>query len=44
MLAALVGGVAWSNALASSDARLAPREQLAELESIGEQFAGDGPR
>ena len=43
VLAALVGGVAWSNALASSDARLAPRGQLAELESIGERFAGDGP-
>ncbi len=43
VLAALVGGVAWSNALASSDAHLAPRAQLAELESIGQRFAGDGP-
>ena len=43
MLVALVGGVAWSNALASSEAYLAPRGQLAELEGIGERYAGDGP-
>ena len=43
VLVALVGGVAWSNALASSDAYLAPRGQLAELEGIGERYAGDGP-
>ena len=43
VLAALVGGVAWSNALASSDARLAPRGQLAELEAIGMRHAGEGP-
>ncbi len=43
VLLALVGGVAWSNGLASRDASLAPYGQLAELESIGERFAGDGP-
>jgi len=43
VLIALVGGVAWSNALASSDAHLAPRGQLAELEGIGVRYAGDGP-
>ena len=43
VLAALVGGVAWSNVLASGDARLAPRGQLAELEAIGVRYAGEGP-
>ena len=43
VLVALVGGVAWSNALGSSEAYLAPRGQLAELEGIGERYAGDGP-
>ena len=43
VLAALVGGVAWSNALASGDAHLAPRAQLAELEAIGHRYAGEGP-
>ena len=43
VLVALVGGVAWSNALASSEPYLAPRGQLAELEGIGERYAGDGP-
>ena len=43
VLVALVGGVAWSNALASSEAYLAPRGQLAELEGIGVRYAGDGP-
>ena len=44
VLAALVtGGVLWSNALQYHDAWLAPREQLAELEEIGERFAGEGP-
>jgi hypothetical protein len=43
VLVALVGGVAWSNALASSEAYLAPRGKLAELEGIGERYAGDGP-
>ena len=43
VLVALVGGVVWSNALGSSEAYLAPRGQLAELEGIGERYAGDGP-
>ena len=42
--AALVaGGILWSNALAFADVNLAPRPQLAELEQIGETFAGQGP-
>ncbi len=40
---ALTVGVAWSNALAYRDVNLAPYSQLAELEQIGERFAGDGP-
>jgi hypothetical protein len=36
-------GVGWSNALAYGDVTLAPRDQLAELEAIGERFAGQGP-
>jgi hypothetical protein len=44
VLAVLVtGGVLWSNVLQYHDAWLAPRSQLAELEPIGERFAGDGP-
>jgi hypothetical protein len=43
LLAAIVGGVLWSNALAHRDANLAPREQLAELERIGDELAGQGP-
>ena len=43
VLAALVGGVAWSNALGAGDAHLAPRAQLAELQAIGDRYAGDGP-
>ena len=44
VLAALVtGGVLWSNALQYHDVSLAPRAQLAELEGIGERFAGQGP-
>jgi hypothetical protein len=43
LVAALAGGVAWSNALAFGNASLAPRSKLAELERIGEQFAGQGP-
>jgi hypothetical protein len=43
VLIALTGGVAWSDGLASTDARPAPYRRLAELESIGERFAGDGP-
>jgi hypothetical protein len=37
------GGVAWSNALAYHDVSLAPRSQLHELETIGNQFSGSGP-
>ncbi len=40
---AIVAGVVWSNALAYHDVNLAPRAQLAELEEIGERFAGEGP-
>jgi hypothetical protein len=35
--------VLWSNALAYHDVWLAPRDQLVELEGIGERFAGQGP-
>ncbi len=40
---AIFAGVAWSNTLAYSNVWLAPRSQLAELEQIGERYAGDGP-
>jgi hypothetical protein len=40
---AIAGGVAWSNALAYGEASLAPRDQLAELEQIGDRIAGEGP-
>jgi hypothetical protein len=40
---AIAGGVVWSNVLAYRDVNLAPRAQLAELEEIGEDFAGQGP-
>ncbi len=43
-VAVLLGaGVVWSNALAYSEVNLAPREQLIELEEIGEMLAGEGP-
>ena len=42
-LIVVAGGVLWSNALAYHEANLAPRAQLAELESIGQRFAGAGP-
>jgi hypothetical protein len=42
-VAAIAGGVFWSNALAYHNVWLAPRSQLRELEQIGKQFAGDGP-
>ncbi len=42
-LVAIATGVLWSNALAYRDANLAPREQLAELEMIGERIAAEGP-
>jgi hypothetical protein len=41
--AAIAAGVLWSNGLAYSNAWLAPRSQLSELETIGRRFAGDGP-
>jgi hypothetical protein len=40
---AIVGGVFWSNALQYHDVWLAPRGQLHELETIGHDFAGQGP-
>jgi hypothetical protein len=40
---AIAAGVLWSNALAYSNVWLAPRAQLAELQTIGTRFAGDGP-
>jgi hypothetical protein len=44
VLGALVaGGVLWSNALQYGGASLAPRDQLAELERVGELVAGEGP-
>jgi hypothetical protein len=36
-------GIGWSNVLAFGDVALAPRDQLAELETIGDRFAGQGP-
>jgi len=39
----LAGGVLWSNVLAYHDVWLAPNARLAQLESIGKRFAGDGP-
>ena len=43
VLVAVAGGVLWSNALAYQDVTLAPRERLAELERIGDLYAGQGP-
>ncbi|MEA2467693.1 MAG: hypothetical protein QOJ57_1819, partial [Thermoleophilaceae bacterium] len=42
-LAAIAGGVLWSNWLAYRDVKLAPRDRLAELVRIGHRFAGQGP-
>jgi hypothetical protein len=41
--AAIAGGVLWSSALAFHEVSLAPRDRLAELERIGDRFAGQGP-
>ena len=41
---AIAAGVLWSNALAYNEVSLAPRGQLHELETIGRDFAGQGPR
>lgn len=43
VLGLLLAGVVWSNALGYHDVNLAPYDQLRELESIGEEFAGEGP-
>jgi hypothetical protein len=43
VVAAVAGGVLWSNALAYQDVNLAPRDRFAELQKIGERFAGQGP-
>jgi hypothetical protein len=40
---AIGGGVIWSNVAAYHQVWLAPRQQLAELSSIGQRFGGDGP-
>jgi hypothetical protein len=40
---AIGAGVVWSNLLAYREVTLAPRDQLAELEAIGERIAGEGP-
>jgi hypothetical protein len=41
--AAVALGILWSAWLAYRDVSLAPRDQLAELERIGERYSGDGP-
>jgi hypothetical protein len=43
LLGAIALGIGWSNVLAYGDVTLAPRDQLAELETIGHEFAGQGP-
>jgi hypothetical protein len=43
IMAALIGGVLWSNILAYHDVTLAPRQRLAEVKHIGELVAGKGP-
>jgi hypothetical protein len=43
LTAALLLGVGASDALAAHSASLAPHDQLAELETIGKRFAGQGP-
>jgi len=43
VLVLIGGGVLWSNTLAYSDATLAPRARLAELQHIGGLVAGKGP-
>ena len=39
----VAGGVLWSNVLAYHDVWLAPRNQLLELQTVGQRFSGDGP-
>ena len=43
VVALLGSGVAWSNTLAYNEVNLAPRDQLAELEKIGEMLEDSGP-
>ena len=43
VLSLVLAGVLWSNALGYHDAWIAPYDQLRELESVGEEFAGEGP-
>ncbi len=43
LLGVLAAGILWSTGLAYRDVNLAPRDQLAELEEIGELTAGRGP-
>jgi hypothetical protein len=43
VIAAIAGGVVWSNALQYKDATIAPHDRLAELQQIGNKFAGEGP-
>ena len=43
VLAAIAGGVIWSNWLQYRSVTLAPRDQLTELETIGAKVAGHGP-
>ena len=43
LFSAIAGGVLWSNALAYNEVSLAPRGQLHELQTIGRDFAGEGP-
>jgi hypothetical protein len=43
VLALVLAGVLWSNALGYHDVSLAPYDQLRELEAIGEEFADQGP-
>jgi hypothetical protein len=43
VLAAIAGGVIWSNWLQYRGVTLAPRDQLSELETIGAKVAGHGP-
>jgi hypothetical protein len=40
---AIAAGVLWSNVLAYHEVDLAPRDRLAELQTIGDRIDGDGP-
>lgn len=43
LAAAVAGGVIWSNVLVYRTVWLAPQGRLAELATIGDRFAGEGP-